>query len=810
MTQILRTTLFISLLFNGLATVAQTTLSGSVRTIDNKPLPYVSLALLNARDSTLVKGAISRETGGYTFDNIRPGQYRLAASAVGYAPGRTPVVQVGQNPITLPELTLHETQKTLSEVTVSAQKPMYEQQADRLVVNVQNSITAAGGSALDVLERSPGITVNRQSNSLAMSGKGGVLVMLNGKLTRLPIAAVVQMLEGMTANDIEKIELITTPPAQYDAEGDAGIINIITKKNTSFGTNGNLSASLGYGWYERPSVSLNLNHRRQKLNLYGSYSFSRMHRWQQMAYYRLVEQPGQLLTTDVVTDRNTIYTSQNAKLGFDYTLSPQTTLNGLLSGFDTRFTMDATNISNSFTNGVLSKQQNLPNSEVNHWQHLLLNLNLRHVFKNKQEWSIDLDRLYYHNTNPTQYVNDIQDFIADTKTQQQFRVSKETPIQMWVLKTDFLKPLASKGRLEMGLKATITRLNNAVELNRLTAESWTIDSLYSQQYHLAENILAGYVSLNQPLGSQTTLQAGLRYEHTQTDIYIPGGKSLVNWRYGNLFPSVFVSHKLAKNHTVNFSYSRRITRPSYDDIAPFVSFVDPNTYLSGNPALRPTISDAVQGSYTFKDAYVFSLKYSVDQNVIAGFQPHLDAATNRLYYYAENIAHQQTLSLVGSVPWQISPWWKSQHNLTGLWQTLNTVYLDSPITRTTWNAQINSVHTFTLPHKFTAEVSGFYVSPSLFGVYRFQSYGVVTVGLQKTLPTDKGTLRLNVYDVFWTGVSRFSSNVPALNINTGGTFRFEPRVVRLTYTRNFGSKTVKAAKNRATGSEEERTRLQNN
>ncbi len=150
---------------------------------------------------------------------------------------------------------------------------MFEQQVDRLVVNVQNSITAAGGTALEVLERSPGITVNRQNNSLTMSGKGGVLVMMNGKLTRLPIATVVQMLEGMTANDIEKIELITTPPARYDAEGDAGIINIITKKNTNFGMNGNFSATLGYGWYARPSGSLNLNYRHQKLNLYGNVSF---------------------------------------------------------------------------------------------------------------------------------------------------------------------------------------------------------------------------------------------------------------------------------------------------------------------------------------------------------------------------------------------------------------------------------------------------------------------------------------------------------------------------------------------------------
>ena len=408
--------------------------------------------------------------------------------------------------------------------------------------------------------------------------------------------------------------------------------------------------------------------------------------------------------------------NQNAKIGFDYTLSPQTTLNGLVSGFVNQYLItNVPNTARTFTNGVLTQESNLINTENNRWRHLLLNVNLRHVFKNKQEWSADIDRLYYHNDDPNAYTSTKQDFTTGSQENEQIQISKKTPVQTWVLKTDFIKPTA-KGRFETGLKATTTRLDNDVALDRLSAEGWKADSFYTQRYQLAEDILAGYVSINQPLDAKTTLQAGLRYEHTHTDIHRPGGASLIDWHYGNLFPSVFLSRKLAKNHTANLSYSRRITRPSYSDIAPFVSFIDLSTFSSGNPLLRPTISDAVQGSYTFKDAYVFTLKYSFDKNVIAGFQPHVDAATNRIQYYAENIDHQQTLSLTASLPWQVTPWWKTQTNLTGLWQSLTTVYLDSPVSRTVWNAQLNSSQTFTLPRKFTAELTGFYYSPTVFGL----------------------------------------------------------------------------------------------
>jgi outer membrane receptor protein involved in Fe transport len=788
--------------------LAQTRLTGSIWDGSGKPVPFASIALLRSPDSSLVKGTISRESGSYFLDNIRPGQYRLVASAVGYAPGRSELVLVGTTPVQLPALTLQEATKSLREITVSAQKPLFEQQIDRLVVNVQSSITAAGGSVLDILERSPGITVNRQNNSLTMSGKGGVMVMVNGKLTRLPVATVMEILAGMTASDIERIELITTPPARYDAEGDAGLINIVTKKNSAYGTNGNLAVTFGYGWYERPSITLNLNHRQQKLNLYGSYSFVRNRSWEEYALNRVVSQTDGPLLTDIVSNRYTLRTIHTARIGFDYTLNSQTTLSGLISGFSNKWSADMPTLSSAWKGQELISQNTILADRTNHWQHGLLNLNLRHIFTNKQEWSLDIDRLYYHNQNPAYYVNTIQNLKSATRDEQQFRTLKETSVRMWVLKTDFIKPLSTKGRLETGLKATTTSLNKSITLDRQTGDDrWQADTLFTNRYSLAETILAGYVSLNQPLDAKTTLQAGIRYEYTQTDINTPEGKSLVHRRYGNFFPSIFLSRKLNKQHTVNLTYNRRITRPSYDDLAPFFVFYDPNTYVSGNPALFPAISDAIQGSYTFKDAYIFSLKYTQSRNVIATLQPHLNPSTNQIYYYPENMARQNTLSLTTSLPIAVSSWWQSQNNLTGLYQKLTTTYQGQPINQKVYTLQLTSSHTIKLPRRFTAEVTGFYQSPSVTGLYRTRASGQVMVGIQKLLHADKGTLRLSVSDLFWTNIYSTQSNVPALNLNDRATYHFEPRVVRVTYLRNFGSQTVKAANRRVTGSEEERGRL---
>lgn len=784
-------------------------LSGNIIESSGKPLAFANVLLLNAKDSALVKGTVSKENGDFNFEKTRYGQYLVVASMVGYTKVYTPpfVVSAENHQIKLAKMVAEPSANQLKEVAVAAKKPLFEQQIDRMVINVQNSITAAGSTALEVLERSPGVTVNRQGNSLIMSGKSGVMVMFNGKLTRLPMDAVIQMLDGMSANNIEKIELITAPSAKYDAEGDAGLINIVMKKNTNFGTNGSLSATLGYGWYARPATSLTLNYRNKKINVYSEYSYNNNHVWSRWNMNREVPQATGLTLTELVTTRFTTFPQHNAKIGFDYSLKNNTTINGLVAGFDTKSYLDAPNYSMEYQGGNLLRKSNLRTYETNHWQNLMLNLNVRHIFKNKQEWSMDVDKLWYNNSNPSTYFNEIKELKSGSTEQQQFRISKECPVQLWVIKSDFLTKMGKKGKFDAGLKAALTDLNNDVKLERLLQNNWQIDPTFTQRFVLAEDIFAGYANFNTSLSVKTSLQSGIRYEYTKTDLDTPEGEKLLRRRYGNFFPSIFISHKLSKTQAFNLSYNKRITRASYKDFAPFTLYFDQNTLVTGNPKLLPTISDALQGSYILKDTYIFSLKYSNDKNTISRYQPHVNTETNQLSYYAENLAGIQTIALSSSIPIKLTKWWQSQNNLTGYWQQMNTIYQDKPVSLSVWNMQFNTSQTFSLPRKFTAEITYFYNTPTLFGITHSLAKSELTVGIQKQLPKDKGILRLNISDVFWTNIGRWDTNIPSINVLQSIVFTNEPRVVRFTYSRNFGNKNVKATKKRATGSEEERQRL---
>jgi outer membrane receptor protein involved in Fe transport len=796
------------LLLLGFTTHSQSIIKGIVTDPQNKPIAQANVLLLKAADSAMVRGMVASDNGLFSFDKITDGQYRLLLSFTGFDDHYTTVFTTNGSPIDMGTIQLKNTAVQLGAVTVVSKKPLFEQKIDRMVINVRNSITATGGTALEVLERSPGVVVDRINNVLSMNGKNGVVVMINGKISHMPLSAVVQMLAGMSSTNIEKIELITTPPANFDAEGNAGFINIVLINNPEQGLNGSYSLSAGYSKKEAADAGINFNYRKGKINLYGDYAFSRLHSIQAFLNYRRVDNGGVIKESSSVSDRDAIQQNNNLRLGLDYQFSKKTVGGILFTGFDTRWTMDAKNELIKKTNQVKDTTVLIPNDEINHWKHFMTNMNLQHTIKEDESLTFDLNFLLYRNNNPTEYDNQYYNSAGALVFREQTRSGKTTPIRIWVGSGDYKRKLGKKTDMEAGIKMAAFHFTNDVYVETMMQNDWVADPLLTAKYTLKENIDAAYASFNIAMTEKTTMKLGMRYEYTTTDLGTVANPKLVDRKYGRLFPTFYLSRKINDDKSVNFSYSRRINRPTLFNLAPFVIFLDPNTFISGNANLKPSITDAIKTDFIYKK-YVFSVGYSYESNTIAGFQATVDVATNKQYLQAQNLTSTQVISGIFSIPVTVAKWWTMNNNITAVWQVIKMNYDKAPLTLKKADVTIVSSQSFTLPKNYSIELFAFYQTPTLFGIYQAKAFASVDVGVQKKF-NDKNTMRFNVGDVFASQRFTVTADRPKQFFYTRTTFDFSLRIFRLTYTHNFGKKELKNKRDRSTGAEEESRRVKQN
>lgn len=791
--------------------LAQSNIHGTIADAGGMPLKDASVLLLKSSDSSLVKGALSDSAGKYTFDNIPKGAYLVSASFAGKQQAFSKVFELNQDKIKkeIGTISLHNADIALKAVTVAALKPMFEQKIDRMVINVKNSISDAGGTALDVLSKSPGVTVNLQDNTITINGKNGVVVMINGKITYMPMDALVQLLAGISASNIDKIELITTPPAKYDAEGNAGYINIVLINNPYQGINGSYFLSGGYGKGPLGSAGGNFNYRTSRINLFGNYNFNYTRNIQPGTGFTQVTKGSDIITDNSFTNREPTTQVHNIRVGLDYQLDTATTIGALVSGYNSQWKMTANSGSTIKTNGTLDTTITTMGHEINHWQNIMANLNFQHTYKPGKVLNFDANYIYYKDNNPNTYFNQYYNGSSNFLFDENVRSGKITPINFKVFSTDYTTTIGKKIKMETGAKVSLSRFTNDVSVQNLLG-TWITDSALSANYLLKENIGAAYTSFTTELNSKTSIKAGLRYEYTSSNLGTQQTANIVNRKYSELFPTFYISQKINDDNSINFSYSRRITRPTFNDLAPFTIFFTPKSYFTGNPALQPAIANTVQASYVFKN-YIFSLSFTHEDNTIEGLQAQrIDALTNIVYYSAQNSKYEQYATASFSLPFIMTKWWTMENNINIDWRQVNATYNNSPVQLHIFDYDLNSTQHFTLNKDLSFELTGFYTSASYLGTNKLNPIYRVDAGLEKKFSNKKDILRFTANDMFNTGGNLvIKSEIPIDGTIIRASINFGNVAYKLTWKHSFGNKALKVKSQSSTGAEEELNRVHN-
>ena len=595
------------------AGVTAETIKGSVIDSKGEPMPFVTISVLS-QDSTLLTGAITDDDGKYAFDTDAR-TYIIQASYVGY-----------QTAFGGPDFVLREETEQIAEVEVKAKKPLIERQMDKLVVNVSASPLAAGSNGNDILRRSPGVRIDKDGN-ITVNGKG-VEIWIDGKPSYLSGQQLKAMLDGTDGNTIEKIEIISNPSAKYDASGQGGIINIKTKRNMMRGLNGMLS--VGYGgmyfgdvkrWLNQEMASLMLNYRGEKTYTFGQLT-------QVYSQNDVDFETGRSIPASDTKPAMKNYSNSGYNIDFQYYM--------LKVGND--WYIDSVNTFGFILNVpyMNMKQEILPgrnyayiavgkdttwtktatSNKVTSPQHTA-NLNYTHTFSEtlERELTVNVDYNRYNNRQlnfqETQYPD----------RQLGLDINSHQVVNIYSGKLDFQTKFWQTGMIECGVKYALSSTDNNMTTDSIL--NGTRISSISSVFRYDEHVAAAYISVGKQFGEHWSVKLGLRGEYTFSNGNWLSADSVTRKSYFNPFPTAYVGYttsplgKLQQPISVSASYARRIKRPSYYMLNPFVAYVDAYSYTTGNTELTPEFNNDVELHFSWTQYLNVTFNFAHTQDMFS-------------------------------------------------------------------------------------------------------------------------------------------------------------------------------------------------
>ena len=751
----------------------------------SKPITGASVELLTSKDSSLVKVLATDSLGTARFEALKPGLYFCRISRVDYQVFTTAPFKVsGSATHQVPTITLYPASQTLSTITVNTRKSFIELMPDKTVVNIDAGITHVGSTVLEALEKLPGISVDKDGN-IALKGRSGVSVMIDGKLTYLNKSELANLLQGMSTTQISKIEIIDNPTAHYDAAGNAGLINIITKKEKSGGFNGSLNTSYSQGAYAKSNHGVQLNYQSGKWNVFANYALNIPRNFSKLYALRTYFEPDEKTVSSFLEQPsffkiNSI--SHSLRTGVDFAMSKKTTIgftvNGISanrsnSGNNTAVWMNASRQTDSL---ILTESKNSGN-----WKNAGASFNFQHQFKPDRQVTADVDYLGYCIRGNQFFENTL---LAPGSYVEASRAYIPSDIRILSGKADYSQQV-KKVKLDGGWKLSHITTDNLASYENREGNDWKEDLSRTNHFLYKEDIQAAYASSQANL-QNWTLQAGLRYERTQYNAHQLGNSlvkdSAFSRHYNSLFPDLFVSYAADSLNSFSLIAARRIDRPAFQSLNPFLFIINKYTYQQGNPFFRPQYTWSIELTHSYKGLLTTSASYSIVNDFFSQIFP---VDNDGIVIYTEG--NLGRLSVAGvSVSTQLSPlpWWSFSAQAT-----LNHKKLEGQLWKK-YEAEItqldaNMTHRAFFGKGWSVELSGFYTSRSQQDIQEIvEPTGSLSLGVSKNILQNKGTVKLAGRDLFYTqrmkGITDFQQANEHFSLNR------DTRLLALSFTFRFG------------------------
>ena len=766
---------------------SQSLISGKITDSSDEGIPYADILLLDEQGNWTNDRTSSDENGYFKLSTNETGKFKISIISIGFEKYESDFFSLTlDKAFDFGIINLEQESFELNDVDVTARRKIaYKREIDRTVIDLETDSSTSGASLLDVLERTPGVIVDRQSQSISMLGKSGVNVMINGKISYMPINALVQYLNGMNADNAKSIELITTPPANFDAEGNAGFINIELKKNPQEGYNGNLTLGNGFGddrTIQNTSTNFNLNSN----SIHMTFNYSLLN--------NLLPANAELNRSSYETDfpedvkytwnRDNHRQVHNLRYSFVYDFSEKTEAGFSITGYSNNYKTNAMSINEYSTRPNDIDFMNL--TEDNYWKSFQFDSYISYKFNDEKKLSFDFNYLKYLNDQPINYLITSSE---NSLSQRNLLSKKNSPFDIKAYMLDFEDKILKKVNFSAGLKFIKSDFTNE---NSLFEENQIVDFFTSTSV-LDESVSAVYAQFDTKFNENITFKSGIRFENTQTLVTDQIGNALVDRNYGNFFPSIFLGYKLNDKNNLNLSFSKRINRPAFTDLAPFVLFFDLDSGIQGNTSLQPSFTDNFQIDYRFNSISI-SAQYAIENDIMGRFQPKF-LENGFLILRPENLDSQKTVSAIINFPVYPVNWWNIRFFTTYSYSNLVHNSDQYTLDRNNSNIRFNINNDITLGKDYTLQIFGTYRSRQLFGAYDLLPAGMLNITFQKK--TDNFIYTLNAVNILDSNYFRWDSDIPGINLESFGYIDFTPPQIKLNIAYNFGNQNLKSKKVKA-------------